>query len=211
MAKKNVKEEIIQAARRLFNERGYGEVSMRDIADALSISVGNLTYHYPRKEDLIVAVVQDMHQYYQPPQTPTTLQELNAIFARIQNNIQQNAFYYWHYTQLAELSPLIRDIQAQVVEVQHQVLKGSFAHFAAQGLMCAEEYPGHFVQLAQAVQIVCVYWVPQSKLVASMDMPKDFLNCVWSVLLPCLTEKGKAIYNEKIIRVRLEEYERTVF
>ena len=46
---KTTKELIRNTARELFNERGYRAVSMRNIADALGISVGNLTYHYPHK------------------------------------------------------------------------------------------------------------------------------------------------------------------
>ena len=40
---KTTKELIRNTARELFNERGYRAVSMRNIADALGISVGNLT------------------------------------------------------------------------------------------------------------------------------------------------------------------------
>ena len=203
MAKKNIKEEIINTARRLFNQRGYNDVSMRDIAEALGISVGNLTYHCPRKEALMEAVVMDMHRYYQPPAVPKTLQQLNAIFARIQNNIQQNAFYYWHYTQLAEISPAIRDIQTTVVQNQSSMLQSAFDNFSKAGLFAGQSYEGEYAQLAQAVQILCIYWVPQSKLTAALDTPKDFLNCVWSVLIPCLTPAGRAVYREKIQNVRV--------
>lgn len=41
------KERIRRTASRLFSERGYRAVTMRNIADELGISVGNLTYHYP--------------------------------------------------------------------------------------------------------------------------------------------------------------------
>ena len=50
----SIKEIIAQESRRLFNERCYQDVSMREIAAACGISVGNLTYYYPRKEDLLM-------------------------------------------------------------------------------------------------------------------------------------------------------------
>ena len=62
--KKDLKSEILVKARELFNTNGYNEVSMRNIADALGISVGNLTYHFKRKEDLVEAVVLEQHTYY---------------------------------------------------------------------------------------------------------------------------------------------------
>ena len=50
------KEDILITARELFNEYGYKNISMRDIAKKLNISVGNLTYYFKKKEDLIEEV-----------------------------------------------------------------------------------------------------------------------------------------------------------
>lgn len=50
----NIKEIIARASRELFNAQGYQKVTMRQIADRCGISVGNLTYHYPHKEDLLM-------------------------------------------------------------------------------------------------------------------------------------------------------------
>lgn len=59
--RKNIKREIIQAEKKQFNERGYNEVSTQDIADAMGISKGNLNCHFKREEDIIEAVVEEMH------------------------------------------------------------------------------------------------------------------------------------------------------
>ena len=50
----NIKQIIAEASRELFNSNGYQKVTMRQIADRCGISVGNLTYHYPHKEDLLM-------------------------------------------------------------------------------------------------------------------------------------------------------------
>ena len=50
----NIKQIIAEASRELFNANGYQKVTMRRIADRCGISVGNLTYHYPHKEDLLM-------------------------------------------------------------------------------------------------------------------------------------------------------------
>ena len=50
----NIKQQIAEASRELFNENGYQKVTMRQIAGRCGISVGNLTYHYPHKEDLLM-------------------------------------------------------------------------------------------------------------------------------------------------------------
>lgn len=50
----NIKEKIANESQTLFNTHGYQKVTMRQIAAACGISVGNLTYYYPRKEDLLM-------------------------------------------------------------------------------------------------------------------------------------------------------------
>lgn len=54
----NIKQEILETARLLFNEKGFKATTMREIADRMGISLGNLTYHYHKKEDMMVEMVQ---------------------------------------------------------------------------------------------------------------------------------------------------------
>lgn len=51
---KNIRDRIIQESEKLFRSQGYEKTSMRQIADACSISVGNLCYYFSKKEDLIM-------------------------------------------------------------------------------------------------------------------------------------------------------------
>lgn len=50
-------QEIVRAAARLFHACGYAATSMRDLAAALGVTSAALYYHFPGKEDLLVAVM----------------------------------------------------------------------------------------------------------------------------------------------------------
>lgn len=50
--------ELLDAAARLFARRGYAATSMRDIAVEVKMLSGSLYYHFPSKEELLVAVYQ---------------------------------------------------------------------------------------------------------------------------------------------------------
>ena len=50
------KERVVEAAIRLFNERGTAAVSTNHIADGAGISPGNLYYHFRNKEEIIRAI-----------------------------------------------------------------------------------------------------------------------------------------------------------
>lgn len=61
---KPTKERLIEAARRLFSERGFEGVSIADIADELSITKQALLYHFGRKEALYGAVLQSISESF---------------------------------------------------------------------------------------------------------------------------------------------------
>lgn len=54
------KEKILRRALELFNESGLTQVGVREIARSLEISVGNLSYHFPRKEDIVLALMEEL-------------------------------------------------------------------------------------------------------------------------------------------------------
>ncbi len=46
----------------LFNELGVVNVTLREVANHLDRSYGNITYHFPSKEDLLLAIFEDMNE-----------------------------------------------------------------------------------------------------------------------------------------------------
>ncbi len=53
--KKNTQQRVLDTSAELFNQYGIEAVSIAQVAAALQISTGNLTYHYKRKQDLVSA------------------------------------------------------------------------------------------------------------------------------------------------------------
>lgn len=52
------RDEILEAAARLFSERGYHATSMRDLGEATGMLAGSLYAHIDGKEDLLFGIVQ---------------------------------------------------------------------------------------------------------------------------------------------------------
>lgn len=57
MSQKSTRAEIVEAADRLFYQQGYGRTSFTDIAEAVGISRGNITFHFKAKDDILGAVI----------------------------------------------------------------------------------------------------------------------------------------------------------
>jgi len=59
------RQRILDTARRLFNAEGLSRVGVRDVARAAEISAGNLSYHFATKNDLVAALVGELHEVNQ--------------------------------------------------------------------------------------------------------------------------------------------------
>lgn len=57
MSDKTTRDHIVEAADRLFYQRGYEYTSFSDIADAVQISRGNFYYHFKSKDEILNAVI----------------------------------------------------------------------------------------------------------------------------------------------------------
>jgi AcrR family transcriptional regulator len=55
----NRREVLLEAAARRFVEDGYAAASMRDIAGDAGMQPGSIYYHFPSKEELLIAVHED--------------------------------------------------------------------------------------------------------------------------------------------------------
>jgi AcrR family transcriptional regulator len=57
MSDKSTRNDIVEAADRLFYRQGYEHTSFSDIADAVRISRGNFYYHFKSKDEILDAVI----------------------------------------------------------------------------------------------------------------------------------------------------------
>jgi len=56
------KEAIIQAASRLFSEKGYKDTSVSEISAATGVAEGTIFYHFKTKEDLLLHILQGLKE-----------------------------------------------------------------------------------------------------------------------------------------------------
>ncbi len=56
--------EILEAAITLFARRGFLATTMAELAKAIRMTPGALYWHFPTKEDLLLAAIDELHQRY---------------------------------------------------------------------------------------------------------------------------------------------------
>ncbi len=78
------REKILVTTQTLFNKKGIGQVSIRNICDELDISLGNFTYYFPDKQQIAVELFRKM------------INELENIDSQIKIS-RQSILYLLHY------------------------------------------------------------------------------------------------------------------
>ena len=104
----STREKILAVSLRLFNEQGYRNVTMRAIADALSISVGNLTYHFAKKQDIVAALMDDVFaQMTATADMPAaSLAQIDSLFSMMLDTLERCAFFFLDNELKQENGPL---------------------------------------------------------------------------------------------------------
>ncbi|MBB6390620.1 TetR/AcrR family transcriptional regulator [Microbacterium thalassium] len=104
---KDRRQHIAMAAALAFSERGYHQVSLSDVADAVGISAPALYRHFPNKYALFVDAAQrlahgliEATDAVEVPEEPDTARErldalLNAIIAKTIENRRTGGLYRW--------------------------------------------------------------------------------------------------------------------
>ena len=96
---KNAKQLICDNAVSLFNQKGYANVSLREIAKASGMAVGNLTYYFKKKDDLVAAIISGLLDDYSRDFTrrlagESNLQNLLFTFRKTEESHEKYSFFF---------------------------------------------------------------------------------------------------------------------
>lgn len=104
--KQSLKETIVKCAKQLFLEKGYEDASMRDIAKASNMTVGNLYRYFKNKEDIKNYILND------------TLEELRQLFNKLNyKNLSMEARVFNIKANIDDLKQLMSDLSERLVDI----------------------------------------------------------------------------------------------
>ncbi|MEM6632998.1 MAG: TetR/AcrR family transcriptional regulator [Bacteroidota bacterium] len=193
----NTKAKIIQQATEAFTTKGFGAVSLYELAQAMGISRGNLTYHFKDKDALLEAISSQM---WEKISTERNKSRQLPSFENLHNEIQ---LYYKFQKEYAFIF-LDRHV------LKHPVVKQQFREMTAQtladnkaaiafaiqlGNLKSETYPGLYHNIAFTTWMLTFFWLPQ-QIIRGEKQPAEGEKLVWSLLIPHMTEKGLASFEK---------------
>jgi AcrR family transcriptional regulator len=190
---------ILEAARRLFNERGTASVSTNHIAAEAGISPGNLYYHFADKQEIIRALharYAAAHEHRWEPGRPAA-----ENLAALRDNLAAGMALAWEYRFFErEILALLRadpELRAAYREVYERRL-GEWLRFgealAAQGVLRSPRPPSNLRDLVVAIWLVATSWLPFLDVTGDAQDPRQVAqgaDLVLVVLSPYLTDEAR--------------------
>ena len=111
--------EVLDAAARVFYERGYSDASVQDVADELGILKGSLYHYIDTKEDLLFRLLQETHdEIYQILEEVSAMEGLTPL-ARLEVYIRRQVEY--NLDNLLRVSVYYHDIERLSVERRKEI------------------------------------------------------------------------------------------
>lgn len=79
--RRDTKSEIILMGCNMFLEQGFTKVSSKAISDELGISTGNFNFHFPKKEDLLAVLVEELCEFQWKLMEEEAQEGVNSLLA----------------------------------------------------------------------------------------------------------------------------------
>jgi AcrR family transcriptional regulator len=197
---------IMQKACELFNARGLSLVSLREIAQALDRSYGNITYHFPSKERLVTAIYVDMVAALAEI-SQTFLQSSNLLIgmldapARTFEVSMRYIFLYRDYVEVMRTFPkLANQVQASNLQ-RKQGLMVVLHQLQASDLLRKDLNPSdldYLMELSGAMRTFFFLQLQTSDL-SDPRLKHKYMDHVNRLLLPYLSPAGRTVYDQYCI------------
>ena len=208
-SKMNTKDKIRDKALEMFNERGIEYVGLRELAGILDMRVGNITYYFPTKDDLVYELslaLTKKNSGIMVPSENITLTSFLEIQYKVFQHHQQFRCLMLSFVHLIQQNKRIADAYKETQKTRKNTIKTNLKVLTESGyLQVKDEAELEF--LVTTLALISRFWISEA-VISFRNQTDDqqiryYLNLVTTLFLPYSTSKGK-----KEIRLYLESLEK---
>lgn len=194
------KEKILNTSRILFNELGYGNVTIRMIALKLNMSSGNLNYHFKKREDILEALYFEMVATFDErianlEQQTITLDKMQIDIKTSMKRMVDYTFFWSDLYNLLSLNKKIKTHFNTVYIRRKNGLDFVFNHFIETQILKPFEFKKEREFLVERMINFGNTWLYASSLYKKQTFTNKYINnqtnSLIALLYPYLTDKGK--------------------
>jgi len=190
------KNRILTQSRLLFNQRGFYNTTIADIAAECGMSRGNLTYHYKTKDailaDIADEVAYEVSRFQEERKNYPAFSNLN-LDIKICGELQKSYPFIFRDMNVLD-NPHINKVMKSWSESSIDQNMAAFRFGQEIGNLKEESLDGLYYQLAVNTWMVTFYWISQSS-VRRVQALESAERMVWTTIYPHFTEKGRQAFH----------------
>lgn len=182
---------ILTTARRLFNAQGYDRVTMRQIAAEAGIGVGNVTYYFPRKQDIVCALMDDSFEQTRTDAPVCGPAQLTQMFSRMLDTLERNSFFF--------LDPAFDNDERHTTHYPQlrDDLSAAMTALTERGVFLPAFTPDIRETLLTVLLMTHISWLRRHvRGVHPGPDKQELLRMHWVVLAPYLSAEGRAMLEQ---------------
>ncbi len=204
------KNKILETTLQLLNERGLSNVKMRDVSQELSISIGNLTYHYPKWENLIddifqqfQAEVNELYVYF-----PKDISEVVSYIERIYEVQIRYAFLFSNFYIFFQQFPKYKAIEEDFFLTRMKIMRQALEKLVHKNYLYPAGCEHNYDLLVKNTWLVLSGWYGFSMIFKDTTYAitkEEFFLSIWNMYVYHLTESGKEIVRKSYFELMNKE------
>ena len=201
----NIKDEILKCSLRLFNENGISQVSLRNISSEMGISLGNLTYHFKKREEIVDALYLNMVDKLNKVisehlGTKNQFQLLFEIPRATLSNFYEYRFLMLDFVLITRNHTSIGNHYRKLIEEREQQFETFIKDLVGAKLIREQLFENEYKYLFKNLRIVSDFWLSSSSIDKNgKASKKDVLEgtqLLENIIFPYLTHKGRLAFLE---------------
>jgi hypothetical protein len=190
------KEKITKKALELFNQNGIEYVGMRELAASLGMKIGNITYYFPTKNDLVNQLALDLSAFNVKILTsPGDLTVASFLEMRERNFKNQYEYrcLFLSFVHIIKQNPIVAERYKKVEKERGDGLIGNIKMLEKQKYLKIGSHES--VQfLASIIGLIARFWISEAA-ISYANMPVEhqihhYSGLIARMLAPYATKKG---------------------
>ena len=190
-------EKIVQTALQMFNDTGIEYVGMRELATALGMRIGNLTYYFPTKDDLVNRLAIDLaaaNNQTIVPSDQLTMKDFFKMLERVFRNHIKYRCLMLSFVHLMERNPMIAKRYSKVQSKRNDTWTINIMALKS-GKYLTTKNQKEIDFLVSAIALIARFWISEAaisfKNLTEEQQLQHYLNMIARIFLPYTTAKGK--------------------
>lgn len=193
----STKEKLISRALELFNENGIEYVGMRELAADLNMRVGNVTYYFPTKDDLVMEVISGLGDMNSKTigTDCSSITNFLSMYRQLFNNQYQYRCLLLSFVHLVSRHSLFGSNYAITEAKRREALQNHVTSMIKNNCLSASLVGDQIEFIVSHISLISRFWLSEARISYTNwtleQIIAHYLDILGDALLPYATDEGK--------------------